>query len=149
MGGPLEGLRVLELAHERAAFAGKLLADAGADVWLLEPPGGCAQRGHAPFVDDRPDPERSLSFWHYNTSKRGITLDLAQPAGLALARQLVERVDVVLEGEDPGRLEGLGLDAGAELERRPRLIWVSITPSRWQTRSRRSRRSPSVLPNRR
>jgi crotonobetainyl-CoA:carnitine CoA-transferase CaiB-like acyl-CoA transferase len=128
MPGPLAGLRVLELAHERAAFAGKLLADAGADVRLLEPPEGCAQRGHAPFAGDRPDPERSLSFWHYNTSKRGITLDLEAEQALELARALIDRVDVVLEGEDPGRLAALGLDAEAELARRPELVWVSITP---------------------
>jgi len=128
MAGPLEGLRVLELAHERTAFAGKLLADAGADLRLLEPPGGCAQRSHAPFAGDRPDPERSLSFWHYNTSKRGITLDLAAPRGVELARELIARVDVVLEGEDPGRLTALGVDAGEELARHPELVWVSITP---------------------
>ena len=128
MAGPLEGLRVLEIAHERTAYAGKLLADAGADVLLLEPPGGCAQRGHAPFVDDRPDPEGSLSFWHYNTSKRGLTLALDTPHGRELARELIARADVVLEGEDPGLLASLGIDADSELARRPRLVWVSITP---------------------
>jgi crotonobetainyl-CoA:carnitine CoA-transferase CaiB-like acyl-CoA transferase len=128
MAGPLAGLRVLELAHERTAFAGKLLADAGADVVLVEPPAGCAQRAHAPFVDDRPDPEQSLSFWHYNTSKRGITLDITTARGRALAQQLVGRVDVVLEGEDPGRLAALGFDAHDELARQPALVWVSITP---------------------
>jgi crotonobetainyl-CoA:carnitine CoA-transferase CaiB-like acyl-CoA transferase len=128
MAGPLADLRVLELAHERTAFAGKLLADAGADVRLVEPPQGCAQRGHAPFVDDRPDRERSLSFWHYNTSKRGITLDFDTPRGQELAHALIARVDVVLEGEYPGRLAALGLDATAALERHRDLVWVSITP---------------------
>ena len=127
MPGPLECLRVLELAHERTAFAGKLLADAGADVRLLEPRDGCAQRRHAPFVDDRPDREGSLSFWHYNTSKRGITLDLDTPRGRELASALIARVDVVLEGEDPGRLAALGIDAPLELERQRSLVWVSIT----------------------
>jgi len=128
MSGPLDGLRVLELAHERTAFAGKLLADAGADVVLVEPPAGAAQRAHAPFVDDRPDPERSLSFWHYNTSKRGITLDLASPRGVSLAEDLLARADVVLEGETPGHLATLRLDADALVARHARLVWVSITP---------------------
>lgn len=128
MAGPLEGLRVLEIAHERTAFAGKLLADAGADVRLLEPPGGCAQRRHAPFVDDRPDPEGSLSFWHYNTSKRGLTLDLDATRGRELMCALIARVDVVLEGEDPGRLAAFGLDARSALDQHATLVWVSITP---------------------
>lgn len=128
MPGPLDGLRVLELAHERTAFAGKLLADAGADVRLLEPREGSTQRRHAPFVDDRPDREGSLSFWHFNTSKRGLTLALDAPRGRELARELIARVDVVLEGEDPGRLAALGIDAPRELERHHELVWVSITP---------------------
>jgi crotonobetainyl-CoA:carnitine CoA-transferase CaiB-like acyl-CoA transferase len=128
MRGPLDGLRVLELAHERTAFAGKLLADAGADVRLLERREGCAQRRHAPFVGDHLDPEGSLSFWHYNTSKRGITLALDSVRGRELVRELIARGDVVLEGEDPGRLAALGLDAPAALERHPALVWVSITP---------------------
>src|SRR5262249_24074387 len=67
-------------------------------------------------------------FWHYNTSKRGITLDLATLRGRELARELIARVDVVLEGEDPGRLESLGLVATDELARRRELVWTSITP---------------------
>ncbi len=72
----LTGFRVIELANERIAFAGKLLADMGADVILVEPPGGDPARGYPPFLDDVPGPERSLWWWHYNTSKRGVTLDL-------------------------------------------------------------------------
>src|SRR5262245_31416533 len=128
MRGPRGGLHVLEFAHERCAFAGKLLADAGADVCLVEPPGGTEQRSHAPFAGDRPDPERSLSFWHYNTSKRGITLDPAQTRGRELALELIHRSDLVLEGEDPGRLEAVGLEAEARLAAQPALIWVAITP---------------------
>ena len=81
-GGPLEGLRVLELASEHAAFAGKLLGDLGAEVLLVEPPGGHPTRHYAPFVDDVDDGsgERSLWFWHYNTSKYGVVLDRSENA---------------------------------------------------------------------
>ena len=72
----LAGIRVIEIANERIAFAGKLLADMGADVILIEPPGGDPSRDYPPFLDDTPGPNRSLYFWHYHTSKRGITLDL-------------------------------------------------------------------------
>ena len=54
--GPLAGLRVVELASDHAAFAGKLFADLGAEVILVEPPGGHRSRGYGPFVDDNPDP---------------------------------------------------------------------------------------------
>jgi crotonobetainyl-CoA:carnitine CoA-transferase CaiB-like acyl-CoA transferase len=122
----LAGLRVVELSHERSAFAGKLLADMGADVVVVEPPEGSALRRWGPFVDDTPDPERSLAWWHYNTSKRGVVLDLETEAGRAGFRRLVARADLVLEAEDPGRLAALGLDYG-DLARRE-LIWVSVTP---------------------
>jgi crotonobetainyl-CoA:carnitine CoA-transferase CaiB-like acyl-CoA transferase len=122
----LRGVRVVELSHERCAFAGKLLADMGADVVVVEPPEGSALRRWGPFVDDRPDPERSLAWWHYNTSKRGVVLDLDADAGQGGFRRLVAHADLVLEAEDPGRLAALGLDH-ADLARRE-LIWVSVTP---------------------
>ena len=77
--GPLHGLRVLELADEKGQFCGKLMADLGADVIKIEPPGGQHTRLVGPFLDDVPHRERSLSFWHYNTSKRGMTLNLEHP----------------------------------------------------------------------
>src|SRR5262249_51291507 len=73
---PLAGLRVLELADEKGQYCGKLLADLGADVIKIEPPGGEAARRVGPFLDDIPHQDRSLSFWYYNTSKRGVTLNL-------------------------------------------------------------------------
>ena len=86
--GPLAGLRVLELADEKGQFCGKLLGDLGADVIKIEPPGGERCRHVGPFLDDIPDPERSLSFWYYNTSKRGVTLNLETADG----RQLFGRL---------------------------------------------------------
>ena len=85
--GPLAGLRVLELADETGQFCGKLLGDLGADVVKIEPPGGERNRQVGPFLDDIPHPERSLSFWYYNTSKRGITLNLETADGRQLFRR--------------------------------------------------------------
>ena len=93
--GPLAGLRVLELADEKGQFCGKLLGDLGADVVKIEPPGGEACRHVGPFLDDIPDPERSLSFWYYNTSKRGITLNLETADGRALFCRLAAEADVI------------------------------------------------------
>src|SRR5439155_13221697 len=84
----LAGIRVVELASEQAAWAGKLLADLGADVVVVEPPGGHHSRGYGPFLDDEPGPERSLFWWHSNTSKRSVVLDLDQPDDAARFREL-------------------------------------------------------------
>ena len=62
MPGPLVGLRVLELADEKGQFCGKLMADLGADLIKIEPPGGQNTRRVGPFLNDLPHPERSLSF---------------------------------------------------------------------------------------
>jgi crotonobetainyl-CoA:carnitine CoA-transferase CaiB-like acyl-CoA transferase len=86
--GPLTGLRILELADETGQFCGKLLGDLGANVIKVEPPGGERSRHLGPFLDDIPHPERSLSFWYYNTSKRGITLDLETADGRELFGRL-------------------------------------------------------------
>jgi len=126
--GPLAGLRVLELSSERCAFAGKLMADMGADVVLVEPPGGDPMRAHPPFAGDVPGPDRSLSFWHHQTSKRGIRLDLDHPQGAELFRRLVAGADLVLEAEPPRRLPELGLAPEALCAAHPALIWISVTP---------------------
>ena len=100
--GPLAGLRILELADETGQFCGKLLGDLGADVVKIEPPGGEPNRHVGPFLDDIPHPERSLSFWYYNTSKRGITLSVETADGRPLLRRLAATSDVILETFRPG-----------------------------------------------
>ena len=126
--GPLAGLRVLELADEKGQFCGKLLGDLGADVVKIEPPGGEPCRRVGPFLDDIPHPERSLSFWYYNTSKRGITLDLETADGRRLFRRLAATADVILETFRPGFLASLGLDYETLREQNPRLIMCALTP---------------------
>ena len=126
--GPLSSLRVVEIAHPRTGFAGKLLADMGADVILVEPPGGSMLRRVGPFAGDLPDLNRSLPFWYDNTSKRGVTANLDHPEGRTLLARLLERADVAIEAEPPGQLDTLGLGYRACAERNPRLIWCSITP---------------------
>jgi crotonobetainyl-CoA:carnitine CoA-transferase CaiB-like acyl-CoA transferase len=126
--GPLSGLRVLELADEKGQFCGKLLGDLGADVVKIEPPGGEHCRHVGPFLDDIPDPERSLSFWYYNTSKRGITLNLETADGRRLFARLAATADVILETFPPSFLASLGLDHEALREQNSRLIMCSLTP---------------------
>lgn len=126
--GPLRGLRVLELCDEKGQFCGKLMADLGADVVKIEPPGGQLTRTVGPFLDDVPHPERSLAFWHYNTSKRGITLNPEDRQGQDLLMRLVPSADVVLESYAPGYLPGLGLGYEALAALNPGLIMCSLTP---------------------
>jgi len=126
--GALDGVRVVELASEHGAFAGKILADLGAEVIVVEPPGGHASRTFEPFLDDLPGPERSLWWWYYNTGKLSVALDLRAEGGAGPFRELVASSDLVLEGEERGLLAGLGLHYEAFEAARPDLIWVSITP---------------------
>ena len=78
--GMLQGLRVIEIADERAEYTGLLLAGLGCDVIKIEPPEGNATRRIGPFLDDEPGPERSLFFWNYNRGKKSVVLDIqSQP----------------------------------------------------------------------
>ncbi|MGD9701053.1 MAG: CoA transferase [Acidimicrobiia bacterium] len=128
--GPLTGLRVIELASESAAYAGKLLADFGAEVLLVEPPGGHRTRRFEPFAEDLEPghPDRSLWFWSYNTSKLGLELDLESAEGAAQFRELLTHADIVLEAEPAGRLATLHLDHDDLRASESRLVWVSVTP---------------------
>ena len=126
--GPLAGLRVLELADETGQYCGKLLGDLGADVIKIEPPGGAATRHIGPFVDDVPHHDRSLAFWHYNTSKRGVTLNLETQDGRALFRRLAAGADVVLETFRPGYLASLSLGYDDLRADNPALVMCALTP---------------------
>jgi crotonobetainyl-CoA:carnitine CoA-transferase CaiB-like acyl-CoA transferase len=126
--GPLAGLRILELADETGHFCGKLLSDLGADVVKIEPPGGERSRRIGPFLDDIPHPERSLFFWYYNTSKRGITLNLETADGRQLFRRLAIAADVIVETFRPGILTSLGLGYEALSGENSRLIVCALTP---------------------
>ncbi len=112
--GPLHGIRVVEIAHPFTAFAGRLLADAGADVILIEPPEGAEQRYHGPFAEDAVGDvmrsELSLAWWAENAGKRSTVADLETGPGRQFFRQLIETADVLVEGERSGYLADLGID---------------------------------------
>jgi benzylsuccinate CoA-transferase BbsE subunit len=118
----------LELADLKVQYCGKLMADLGADVITIEPPGGQTTRSVGPFLDDDPRRDRSLSFWHYNTSKRGITLNLETADARRIFKQLAASADVVLESNPPGYLNNLGLGYESLAEANPGLIMCSLTP---------------------
>lgn len=120
--------RVLDLASEQGVHATKLLADLGADVLRVEPPGGDSLRRRGPFVLDKPDTEGSLSSWYSNVNKRGITLALETPLGQDLFHRLVATTDILVETFPVGFLDSLGLGYASLREDNPGLIMVSITP---------------------
>jgi crotonobetainyl-CoA:carnitine CoA-transferase CaiB-like acyl-CoA transferase len=123
----LAGLRVVELVDERTLDTGRMLAELGAEVVLVEPPGGSPLRDRPPFVDDAPGREASLRWWAGAVGARSIALDLDDPADRHAFIALVDGADLVVEGRGHA-LDAVesGWDAlGAE---RPALIWVSITP---------------------
>ncbi len=123
----LAGVRVLDLAGPMGVYCTKLLADLGADVVRIEPPGGDRVRDLGPFLGDVPDRELSLYWLHFNTSKRGVTLNLETADGRELLRRLAARADVLVETFAPGYLEGIGLGYEQLHELNPRLIVTSIT----------------------
>ena len=123
----LAGIRVIELANERINYAGKLLADMGADVILVEPPNGDPSRGYPPFLDNKQGPKRSLYWWHYHTNKRGVVIDLDDNNGLQQLKSLINTADILLEAEPRTRLERLGADYKDLAKTNTRLIHIAVT----------------------
>lgn len=123
----LAGLRVLEVAGPMTQYCGKMFAELGADVVLIEPPGGSSLRTVPPFIGDQPGTERSLAYAYFNTSKRGITLDLSKPKGGELFRTLAKDADLVIESEKPGVMSKWGCGYPELSARKPSLVMASFT----------------------
>ncbi|MDQ0760584.1 CaiB/BaiF CoA transferase family protein [Streptomyces canus] len=122
--GQLRGLKVVEFAHVVAGpLAGSMLADQGADVVHVEPPGaGDAARAMGPQRDGVP-----LWFKVAGRNKRSVTLDLHQEAGRAVARRLVAWADVVIVTLRAGRLRSWGLDWDSVHRINPRAVLLQIS----------------------
>ncbi len=127
MPAPLDDIRVLDLAGEIGQYCTKLLADLGADVIKIEPPGGDPARDLPPFYHDEPDHEKSLYWLNLNTSKRSVTLNIEDPEERDLLGKLVATADVVVESFQPGYLDGLGLGYEGLARIKPDIILTSIT----------------------
>jgi benzylsuccinate CoA-transferase BbsE subunit len=124
----LGGLRILDLSNYRGQLCGRLLADMGADVIKVEPPGGDQSRRIGPFADDLAHRDRSLFFWFYNLNKRSLTLDLKHPRGAEILLQLARGADIIIESFAPGTMEAMGLGWAALHAANPALILLSIAP---------------------
>ncbi|HEX5606145.1 MAG TPA: CoA transferase [Candidatus Binatia bacterium] len=121
-------LRVIELGDIPASYATRWLADLGADVIKVEPPGGDPNRMLAPFAGNIADSERSLAFIHANTNKRSIVLDLARETDREIFTKLLGSANLLVEATPLGYLENLGLDDEVLSNKFPAMVIVSITP---------------------
>lgn len=127
MSPALAAIRVLDCGRgAAAAYAARQLADLGADVVKVEPPGGDPIRRRGPFPGGVPEPERSGLHLYLNTNKRGIVLDLETADGRGTLRSLAASADLVVHDVPPGEIERLGLAAEALREANPRLVVTAI-----------------------
>lgn len=122
--GPLAGIRVLDFTRVLAGPAASLaLADLGAEVIKIEPPGtGDETRNFPPTRDGE-----SHYYLSVNRGKKSIVIDLKSPEGLALARDLAAKCDVLIENYRPGVMDRLGLGYDALSAINPRLIYCAIS----------------------
>ena len=128
MTGALAGIRVLELAGGVAGpYAARLLAEQGAHVTKVEPPGGDPSRQFGPFFDDHPHPERSGLFLHLNRNKHSVVLDPTTVDGAATIRGLAANADIFIEDSPPGEPARHGWGWNDLVQINPRLVMASIT----------------------
>ncbi|HEY7915826.1 MAG TPA: CaiB/BaiF CoA-transferase family protein [Acidimicrobiales bacterium] len=117
MSGPLEGIRIVELAGiGPAPFAGMMLADAGADIIRID-------RSERAIYPPHSEPHVDL----LNRGRRSVAVDLKHPEGVSLVLQLVERADGLMEGFRPGVAERLGVGPDVCLGRNPKLVYGRMT----------------------
>lgn len=121
----LEGIRVVDFSHALAGpYCTMLLADYGAVVYKVESPAaGDMGRGWGPPFTGAD----SSFFMGLNRGKRGISIDLKKPEGVALCLRLIEKMDVLIENFRPGTMDRLGLGYAAVHARNPRLVYCSIS----------------------
>ncbi|MCY3597815.1 MAG: CoA transferase [Rhodospirillales bacterium] len=123
MTGPLDGFRVLDLtAMVSGPVATMMLADQGADVIKIEPPGGELMRRVG--IDNR---GMASSFLSCNRSKRSLAVDLKAPEGLAVVRKLAGTADVLVQNFRPGAIERMGLGEETVRAIQPDIVYVSIS----------------------
>ncbi len=131
MPGPLEGLRVLELARILAGpWAGQILADLGADVIKVERKGpGDDTRGWGPpFVETKDGGHLGSAYFHStNRGKRSIELDFESKEGQRIVTKLAARSDILIENFKVGGLAKFGLDYATLSKVNPRLVYCSVT----------------------
>src|SRR5271168_3303998 len=124
MPGPLHGFRILDLsAVVSGPYGTMILADQGADVIKVEPPG----RGDFTRSAGNRNGGLSASFLNNNRNKRSIAIDLRHPDGVALVKRLAKTCDALVQNFRPGVVDRLGIGEAAIREVAPDIVYVSIS----------------------
>ncbi len=125
----MDGIRVIDLSQGiEGSYCTKLLADYGAEVIKIEEPGwGDISRRIGPFQNDIPNLETSGEFLFFNTNKKSITLDIVNQTGFELLKQMLPKVDLIIENGKPEYLKNMGLDYKALQDINPKLVALSIS----------------------
>ena len=120
---PLHGLRILDFSRVLTGpHATRMLCDLGAEIIKIEPPDGDLTRFTNPRVNSL-----STYFIQQNAGKKNISLDMSKPEAVAIVKQLVMHVDILIENFRPGVMKKLGLDYASLSALNPKLIYASIT----------------------
>jgi len=127
-GGALAPYRVLDLTTEPGWLGGRILADLGADVIKVEPPGGDPGRRRGPFLDDTPGDDTGLRWLFQNRGKRSMVVDLDSQEGQRQVRALAATADILLECFPPGWMAQRGIGYPQLAEVNPRLVYTAVTP---------------------
>jgi crotonobetainyl-CoA:carnitine CoA-transferase CaiB-like acyl-CoA transferase len=123
--GPLKGVRVIDVSHQAAGpWCTTLLGDMGAEVWKIEKPDRGDSIRYARGADFRVG---SLNFWGLNRNKCSVGIDIKNPDGAALVKEMVASADVLVENFRPGVMDRLGLGYDDLKKINPRLIYAAIT----------------------
>lgn len=124
----LSPYRILDLTDEKGLMCGKLLGDLGAEVIKIEKPSGDTARDIGPFYHDIQDRSKSLFWFAFNTSKKGISLDIEKPKGKEIFKKLVKLSDCVIESFKPQYMDRIGLGYSSLKKVNQGIIVTSITP---------------------
>lgn len=124
----LSGVRVIELGDQLSQYAGKLLADMGAEVIKLEPKEGVPSRRVGPFHKDKEDINKSVFFWNYNTSKKSVIIDIEKESNTKKMMELLKNSDVLIEDIGQEKLKSLGLNYSMVSTINDNLVYCSVSP---------------------
>ena len=124
----LEGLRVIDLSmYLPGPHLTLMMADHGAEVIRIEPPGGEPSRDYGPYEPDDDGAPRSVWFRNLHRGKKSLCLDLKTDAGREILLRLAETADVFVEGFRPGVVDRLGVGYAAVSARNPRIVYCSVS----------------------